>query len=222
MKKIKWSSNIDWKSKFVDLFIVIIGITIAFQLNNLNETKKTIIKEKEYLKSFASENRDNQKNLALALEFSIKTKNDIDTLKQILISGSYSDQRILTLAGLMMAMSDFHPSLTTMENITSSGEFELIRNNELRKNIILTYNSYDNTAQYEALLSDYIKEYVTPYFFEKIRFRDFKPLDLDFGKDPHFENIVLGYSALLAQKINGYKKNLEKVKHLNELLTNAL
>ena len=222
MKKIKWTSSIDWKSKFVDLFIVIIGITIAFQLNNLNETKKSIIKEKEYLKSFANENRDNQKNLALALEFSIKNKNDIDTLKEILISGNYTDKRILNLSATMMVMSDFNPSLTTMENITSSGEFELIRNNELRKSIISTYNSYDNTAKYEALLSEYTKEYITPFFFKNIRFRDFKSLDQDFVKDPHFENIVMGYSALLVQIIDGYKTNLEKVKQLKGLLTSTL
>ena len=222
MKKIKWTSSMDWKSKFVDLFIVIIGISIAFQLNNLNVSKKSKIKEKEYLESFSNENRGNQKNLVLALEFSIKNKNDIDTLKQILISGNYADKRILNLSAAMMAMSYFHPSLTTMENITSSGEFELIRNNELRKSIIFTYNSYDNTAKYEAVLSEYTKEYITPFFFKNIRFRDFKSLNQDFVKDPHFENIVMGYSTLLAQIINGYKANLEKVKQLEELLTTAL
>ncbi len=33
----------------------------------------------------------------------------------------------------MFALTDFHPSLTTMENITASGEFELISDIEFRK-----------------------------------------------------------------------------------------
>ncbi len=33
--------KIEWKSKIADLLIVIIGISIAFQLNNWNESKKS-------------------------------------------------------------------------------------------------------------------------------------------------------------------------------------
>ena len=80
MKKTKKKLKIDWKSKLIDLLIVIIGITIAFQLNNLNESNKSKAKEKDYLKSFYEENRDNESNLSLALEFALKTKNDIDSL----------------------------------------------------------------------------------------------------------------------------------------------
>jgi len=41
MKKTKKKLKIDWNSKLIDLLIVIIGITIAFQLNNLNESNKS-------------------------------------------------------------------------------------------------------------------------------------------------------------------------------------
>ncbi len=220
MKKIKWKLDINWKSKFIDLLIVIIGITIAFQLNNLNESNKSDTKEKDYLKSFYKENRDNEANLSSALEFSITKKNDIDILKQILLSKNYEDDRIKNLLASMMAMSNFHPSLTTMENITASGEFELI-SVEFRKNLIDTYNSYSNTTQLEDVLSDYVNQYITPFFFENIRFSDFTPLVEGFIKKVHFENLVLGYDALLNQKITGYQESLKKVNQLNQLLTDA-
>lgn len=49
MKKTKRKLKIDWKSKLIDLLIVIVGITIAFQLNTLNESKKSKTQEKDYL-----------------------------------------------------------------------------------------------------------------------------------------------------------------------------
>ena len=146
MKKTKKKLKIDWKSKLIDLLIVIIGITIAFQLNNLNESNKSKTKERDYLKSFYEENRDNESSLSLALEFAFKTKNDIDSLKQILLSKNYEDDRIKNLSASMMALSDFHPSLITMENITASGDFELISNFEYREKLIDTYNSYQTTS----------------------------------------------------------------------------
>ncbi len=67
------------------------------------------------------------------MEFSITYKNDIDSLKQILLSKNYEDVRIKFFSASMFALTDFHPSLTTMENITASGEFELISDIEFRK-----------------------------------------------------------------------------------------
>lgn len=221
MKKTKKKLKIDWKSKLIDLLIVIIGITIAFQLNNLNESSKSKTQEKDYLKSFYKENRDNESSLSLALEFAFNTKNDIDSLKQILLSKNYEDDRIKNLSASMMALSDFNPSLITMENITASGDFELISNFEYREKIIDTYNSYQTTSQLEGILSDYVNQYVTPFFFENVRFSDFTSLKENFIKKPEFENIVLGYDALLTQKLKGYEVNLEKLKELNQLLTTA-
>lgn len=221
MKKEKKKLKIDWKSKLIDLLIVIIGITIAFQLNNLNESNKSKTQEKDYLKSFYEENRDNESSLSLALEFTFKTKNDIDSLKQILLSKNYEDDRIKNLSASMMALSDFHPSLITMENITASGDFELISNFEYREKLIDTYNSYQTTSQLEGILSDYINQYITPFLFENVRFSDFTSLKENFIKNPEFENIVLGYDALLTQKLKGYKVSLEKLKELNQLLTTA-
>ena len=220
--KNKWKLDIDWKSKLIDLLIVIIGITIAFQLNNLNEYNKSNAQDRVYLRSFYEENRDNESNLSRALEFAIKTKNDIDTLKQILLSKNYEDYRIKNLSASMMALSDFHPSLVTMESITESGEFKLISDLEYREKLIDTYNSYQTTTQLESILSDYVNQYVTPFFFRNIRFSDFTSLHNNFIENPEFENIVIGYDALLTQKLKGYEENLEKLKGLNQLLTTAI
>jgi len=221
MKKIKLNLNIDWKSKIIDLLIVIVGITIAFKLNTWNESIKTDLEAKDYIESFYEENILNEANLVSALEFSESNKNDIDTLKQILLSKNYADKRIKILAASMMALANYSPSITTMENITASGEFELIKDIELRKRIISTYNTYNTTLKLEGLLSDYLNNYVTPFFFDNIRFSDFSSIHSDFIKKPLFENIVFGYEVLLNQLIKGYQDNLEKIKLLNENLNTA-
>jgi len=221
MKKLKLNFKIDWRSKIVDLLIVIIGITIAFKLNNWNDSIKTEREAKGYIENFYNENIENQKNLLLAIEFSESNKNDIDTLKAILLAKNYSHKNISSLMASMVAMANYSPSTTTMQNISASGEFDLIKDIELRKNLISTYDSYKTTATLEALVSDYVNQYITPFFFKNIRFSNFTSLRNDFTKDPVFENIVFGYDILLSQLINGYKENLEKLNLLNEKLTLA-
>lgn len=198
-----------------EIILVVIGILIALQINNWNESNKTKAKEKNYLKSFYEENKENESNLSNALEFALITKNDIDSLKQILFIKDYQDDRIKNLSASMMALSDFNPSLITMENITASGDFEIISDFEYRERLIDIYNSYKTTSQLEGILSDYVNQYVTPFFFENVRFRDFSSLEENFIEKSKFENIVLGYDALLTQKLKGYEVNLKKLKELN-------
>jgi len=218
IKKSNLNFKIDWQSKIIDLLIVIVGISIAFQLNTWNESIQSNIEFNNYVESFYEENSTNMSQLNSALEFSKTHKSNIDTLQQILLSNSYSDSRIETLAASLMVITSYNPSTTTMENIIASGEFELIKNIELRKRIIKTYNSYKNTKQLENLVTDYINQYVTPYFFEHVRFSNFSSLDKEFIEDPKFENVVIGYGVLLNQQLQGYQSNLEKVNELNEKL----
>lgn len=217
----KMNLKIDWRSKFIDLLIVIIGITIAFKLNNWNESIKSDTAGKEYIASFYNENKENRENLVAAIKFSETNKRDLDTLKAILLSKDYSDNRIKTLTAGMMAIANYTPSTITMQNISSSGEFDLIKDIELRKNLISTYNAYKTTTSLEDIISNYTNQYVTPYFFKNIRFSDFSAIHSDFAKDPEFENIVFGYDVLLNQLINGYKKNLKEQNLLNKKLTTA-
>ena len=217
-KKKKFKRKIDWRSKLIDLFIVVLGITIAFKLNTWNETRRSKEKAKNYIESFIGENSKNEENLVSALEFSTANLTRIDTLKFLLLSKQYSDSRIQTLTTNMMALANYNPSVTTMENIKASGDFEILQDVELRKGIINTYNAYETTAKLEVMLMDYVNEYVTPYFIKGVRFSDGSEIKNDFITDPFFENIVFGYSTLLQQQIIAYGDNLELIRELGKAL----
>jgi len=121
----------------------------------------------------------------------------------------------------MMSLAQFNPTTLTMDNITASGEFDLIKDVELRKQLISTYESYNATKSLEDLLLEYVAKYPTPYFFENVKFSDFSSLGPDFIQDPLFENIVFGYQVLLAQQIKGYQDSLERINRLQKKLSTA-
>jgi len=206
--------KIDWTSKLVDLLIVIVGISIAFKLNTWNESKKASNEMIEYLASFHEENTYNKNTLTSALEYSLSIKTDIDSLKVILASEDYDNPNTKIYAASMMSLSNFIPLTTTMDNITASGEFGLIKNPELRKKIIDTYKSYRNTLKVDEILTDYVDKYLTPYFFENVRFSDFNPIGEDFIDNPRFENLVFGYEVLLNQQIRGYEDAIQQINTL--------
>ncbi len=212
MKKKKLNLNFDWKSKIIELLIVIVGISIPFQLDNWKESIKKDSKVKDYIASFHEENIANEARLISILKYSeIEIKN-IDTLKQILLSKNYADKRIKNFTLKMLGQPVYSPTIITMENITASGEFELIKDIELRKKIISTYKSFQDASKLEGLLFEYSNDYLAPFLHKNVRYSDWSSIHSDFVKDPLFENIVITYNILLSQQLSGYQNTLEKIK----------
>lgn len=207
-----------FKYAFGEIILVVIGILIALQINNWNEINKSNAETSNYIDSFYEENKSNKESIILAIAYNEEKIKSVDSLKQFLLSKNYTHKRINILCATLMGMSNYDPSTTTMENISASGDFDLIKDIDLRKLIINTYKAYKTTTKLETILNDYLNKYVSPFFIENVRFNDFSSLKKDFIKDPKFENIVLGYEVLLNQQINGYKENLDKISLLDDKL----
>ena len=210
MKK-KTHFKINWTSKLVDLLIVIVGISIAFKLNTWNETNKVNRDIRDYLLSVQEECVSNKSALTAAHEYSISIKKDLDSLKVLLIREDFDHKNIKTYVSKLMGLSNFMPVTTTMDNITASGQFGLIKNAVLKKLLIDTYKTYKSTIKTDDILLDYVDKYLTPYFFENVRFRDFSSIKGDFINNPKFENIVFGYEVLLNQQIQHYESAMEEI-----------
>jgi len=218
MKKPQQNLGFDWKSKIVDLLIVIIGISIAYNLNTWNESIKRDQEANNYIENFYGENENNKIKLTGALEFSSSQIEEITNLQNLLFAKEFDDERIKDLTIQMLGSVSFDPSTTTMENIIASGEFKYIKDRELRKEIISTYNSYRTTAKLEGLLSNYVFDYLSPYLYENIRFSNLNSIGSNFFEDPQFENLVISYLIFLKQKVRNYQNTLDRIIKLDASL----
>ncbi len=215
--------TIEWKSKIIDLLIVIIGITLAFRLNNWSESKKQDSLLKNYVTSFNIENQSNIESLSNALDYSQLQLSKIDTLRQIMRKEAYDDMRLRQLSPSLLNTVNYKSSTITLENIKESGDFELIKDYKLRKKIITVYESLSELKEKESVLNDYVKTITRPYFFEKIRYRDFYPVD-DEGmvKDHRYENMIIGYGILITRQIQAYNTTMAELEDLKQELVLSL
>lgn len=216
MKKLLVS--IDWKSKIIDLFIVVIGISIAFRLNSWKDDRQCDQTEKYYLESFIRENTNNKTALLRSLNYCDSVSHNIDTLIHLLRIKEKNDWWMKRLTLSMTAQGDYAPSTTILNNISVSSEFATIQDPDLREQIISTYNSHGATLKLQGILSEFVTNQVTPFLWKNIRYGTSKYGDYDFRKDPIFENLVNGYQLLLKQQMKGYKKNLAEITWLEEVL----
>ena len=117
-----------------EIVLVVIGILIALQINNLNEQRKEKIKEQNLLIQLKE---DYQSNL-LQLEEKIKMRNIIifSSLKILnIIDNPKKSDRDSLITYLAIIRTD--PTFDPIENdLNSSGSIRLIRNKKLKKFII--------------------------------------------------------------------------------------
>ena len=65
----------NWKSYFIELFIVIIGVSIAFWLSQIAEENREDLVRRNYMKDIQSDLKDDIKSLDWAIEFNTKKIN---------------------------------------------------------------------------------------------------------------------------------------------------
>lgn len=127
-----------------EIVLVVIGILIALQINNWNESRKNSITEDEYycrlLEDFELD-RQNIKRLSEESDYKIRTSKALllelpkkEKSKEYLIDNYIQGLRT----------NAFVPSKVTILDITSSGKLNLIKNESLKKTLIRYYAELDN------------------------------------------------------------------------------
>lgn len=202
----------------MDLFIVVIGITIAFRLNTWREDIKCNQTEKYYLESFLKENAQNRARLTACMSYCDSVGRNLDTLHFLLRSGEKNDWWMKRLTLSMAAYGDYTPSATILNNISVSAEFATIQDPDLREQVISTYNAHDATLNAQRIHARFVTDQVTPFLWKNIRYSTSQYGEYDFRKDPIFENLVNGCRMLMNRQMDAYRKDLDQIDRLHEAL----
>ena len=129
-----------------EIFLVVIGILIALQINNWNEDRKLLIEEQA---TIASLKLEFQKNL-VDLDSNINSIQSILNSCEVLLEHTgpnYIDgtlKNVDSLISMTPRMAVWDPSLYTLSNIKNSGKLSSLSNNDLKVLLIEWETFYAN------------------------------------------------------------------------------
>jgi len=115
-----------------EIILVVIGILIALQINNWNEKKKDLEKEQQILLSLKEEFKQNIKELKFDHTVNEGCVKAIVALMNFDDTRDFETKTIDSLIGQIFNYATFDARLGVMNDITSSGNLELIRDSKLR------------------------------------------------------------------------------------------
>ena len=121
-----------------EIILVVIGILIALQINNWNESRKERIKEKAYLTRLKEDLISDKK----AIELNTNFYNDVFIAGSLVLSNLEGEEDVIT-SNWDILVAYFHASQiwpmlmqsSTYEELKSSGELSLIQNVTLRNRL---------------------------------------------------------------------------------------
>lgn len=158
-----------------EVMLVVIGILIALQINNWNETRIDNNRAIGYLERIVDNLEKDDQNIKNRIEFWSQVSGFGKTVLDYFNTGEkgrFSDWDLLLSFFQASQIAEFITTRTTYDEITGAGELGLIQNIQIRNKIANYYTNSDNVAlserpQYREHVRGYIPIEVQNYIWDK-------------------------------------------------------
>lgn len=196
----------------VEILIVIIGISIAFWLNNWGEERKERALEQEFLKTLKEELSRDSSVFAYQVEENQKNVDNIYRFVELLQEKDYEHDSIRWFAGSFMNRNNWLLNSNTYEMLKSGGKLDIISDFELRNTLNSFYRirifQSDQTFEInQAFVDDKMFDYLT----KKTDYMISNSPNLAFVRDTEFQNLLVIWLELVAYKLEVYKEILHDI-----------
>jgi len=206
-----------------EIFLVVIGILIAMQINNLNKAR---IENKEEIKTYKNIKRQilEDKNEIIKIKnFNSYFSNQFGYANQIITEQDY--KRIDTLAQITINLSqysDFHQSGNIYETLVNSGDIQLLKNSDIVSNIQQLEMTYNQVNRLEDIHWEVIMEEFSPAIRGVINYSNLKVVKPKIIYSVEIQNIFIECIILTKSKEAVYNKALDEIDYLVELIDKDL
>jgi hypothetical protein len=151
-----------------EIFLVVIGILIALSINTWNENRKLDQQEKSYLNRLIQENKSDVLTFAAEIERLENNNQKITNLSNAFKDSDSSDSLLVHSASEFMIYGSlyprFNPSISTYEDLSSTGNLGIIKDTGLRDQIVTHYQSYQAVEWDYKINADWAMPIDAPLF----------------------------------------------------------
>ncbi len=200
----------------LEILIVIIGISIAFWLNNWRESTKEGRVKRVYLESFKEELETDRDIYEFQVRSNKVNLQNIDALIDLVEGQQYDHDSIDYFIGVFLKRNNWNLKNNTFEILKGSGKLELISNFELRKSLSSFYElRHHQTTQITSSIGDFLENHFNTYLTENTDY--YKPIRKNaFVRDLRFHGLLKRWRSKVNYKLSIYEAIIDEIE--NDLL----
>ena len=133
-----------------EIVLVAIGILIALNVNNLNQSRLEVVAMKSYLKKIKSNIENDILESQRLLNFRIEHTNDCNEVSQMLIDNDFSNQaKIQKSITEMIIEVQLNFNNSAFESLKNSGYLQHLKNENLEQSLYNYYDTIDEIVMFE-------------------------------------------------------------------------
>lgn len=216
-------NKISFRQHFLELIVVIIGITIAFTLEGLSDSKKERRLETNYLNSIQADLLKDKADLKLIIDSTNVILGYVSEVFRFVYQNSPVESYRYHHATSGYMTTHFYPKNGTYMSIINSGDLNLIKNFELRASLSDLYTvEYKALEQADNVIKNLSYNIIQPYIIDNVRFKEFRNGDgiIDDAplKTTKAINMLGSYFSLVSGRQESYQNMIVKCDSLISMI----
>jgi len=214
-----------------EIILVVIGILIALQINNLNESKKEQNILKASLNSLKLNLKEDIESLNEQINYNENVREAVDFTFRIISLPEYENVRLSSYSDKVTSVADertFLPSKTAFKSMESGSHLQWINNQELKESISKYYVLLDRFSDITSQNNQFVKKHIESFTYKEMEFGTYfesanpysnnRSLKLDntniLRGRPEFENALIGRNIRAGTEIGLSKDAISKATEL--------
>ena len=206
-----------------EILLVMIGISLAFQLNNWNDNRIKGNTEIRYYENIRDQITDDKGLINEQLNLNSGYLLQFNFANEIL---EQNDRSKIDTLGLIVRnltqYSDFDRQGNIYETMVNSGEVKLLRNHDIINGLRLLEEKYLYTNRMENIHYDAMMNYVVPSITPILKFSNGKIQKPNELYTYEFQNLVLALLQIMTEKDKVYNEVLNEIEMITNLIDEEL
>ena len=212
----------NWLKLGLELFVVFLGITAGFLLNNWQIDRQEAKIEQKYLEGFSEDVKSNISELEAAIQRDTTWIVKANKIIKVINDGGLPIDSTNAAISLISNLNTLEISASTYDDIINSGNLNLIRSFHLKSQIIKHQNVIASSELLDEYLKKFFNNFLLPFLVAETNVMTIEFNNPETIKSVRLTNLIGIYFSFINQRTDVYKKFLEESYKLNEELETVL
>lgn len=206
-----------------EIFLIVIGILIALQINNWNNKNVDRQNEIKTYRNIQSQVSEDMKALTEVIEYNTMYLGQYEKANQYIVANNRN--AIDTLAYFAMNLSqfsDFHRTANIYETLVNSGDLNLIKNDSIAGRLQKLEMTYNFINRLEDIHWELIITEISPVFRGVVNYTTFEIIKPDDLYAVGLQNVFFEFIQLVKVKDAVYQKAMNEMRIIITMIESEL
>ena len=206
-----------------EILLVMIGISLAFQVSNWDDNRIKKNAESKYYESTRTQIADDSHIILEQIHFNNRYLAEFKYINEIIANNDRSKMDTLgRLVRNLTQYSDFDKQGNIYETMVNSGQINLLQNDKIVNGIRELEEMYIYINRMESIHYDAMMNYTGPVIASVLKYSTLEIKKPDDVFTYEFQNLVISLIQIMEEKDRTYNQARNKIEHILKLIDEEL